>query len=46
MVKQIQSESSDTWHYCYSLKDIKFWNRIGTSDFRYENFQYRINEKI
>merc|ERR1711871_262493 len=24
MVKQIQSESSDTWQYCYSLKDINF----------------------
>lgn len=24
MVKQIQSEPSDTWHYCYSLKDVNF----------------------
>jgi asparagine synthetase B (glutamine-hydrolysing) len=24
MVKQIQSEPSDTWQYCYSLKDISF----------------------
>lgn len=24
MIKQIQSEPSDTWQYCYSLKDLNF----------------------
>ncbi len=24
MVKQIQGEPSNTWHYCYSLKDLNF----------------------